>query len=295
MKLAALDTLGAVLATGSFTAAAADVGLTPSAVSLQMKQLEAYFGRPLFDRSGRAAVPTPFARELASASGAAMAVIESFRARSSLSVSGVLRLGAFTSFQTSVLPQALRILRDEHPALTVQLTLDVSGSLQAALNAGRLDAAVVVRPPTGGSARLRWTDLARVPFVLVAPPDAEGGTPQQLLRRHPWIQYEHALTGGRVATQYVRRLCPGKRPAYEVASTDAIVAMVSQGLGVSVIPRPRTPLQRAYAFREVTLGPAGPVRQIAWLCRHADAEDRRHAAVRSALSRAHDEAAGDTR
>lgn len=283
MKLAALDTLGAVLATGSFTAAAADVGLTPSAVSLQMKQLEAYFGRPLFDRSGRAAVPTAFARELASASGAAMAVIEGFRARSTLSVSGVLRLGAFTSFQTSVLPKALRILRDEHPALTVQLTLDVSGPLQAALHAGRLDAAVVVRPPNGGSARLSWTDLARVPFVLIAPSQAEGSTPQQLLRRHPWIQYEHTLTGGGVATQYVRKLCPGKRPAYEVASTDAIVAMVSEGLGVSVIPRPRHPLQRAYAFREVTLGSSGPFRQIAWLCRHADAEDRRHAAVMSAV------------
>lgn len=290
MKLAALDTLGAVLATGSFTAAAADVGLTPSAVSLQMKQLEAYFGRPLFDRSGRAAVPTAFARKLAIASGSALAVIEGLRARSTVSVSGVLRVGAIASVQSSVLPQALRILRDEHPGLTVQLTLDVSGPLQAALNAGRLDAAVVVRPQNGGSTRLHWQDLARVPFVLVAPAQAEGSTPQQLLRRHPWIQYEHTLTGGRIATQYVRRLSPGKRPAYEVASTDAIIAMVSQGLGVSVIPRPRAPLQDAYAFREVTLGASGPVRQMAWLCRPADAEDRRHGAVMSALVRAYEAA-----
>lgn len=283
MKLAALDTLGVVLATGSFTAAATEVGLTPSAVSLQMKQLEAYFGRPLFDRSGRAAVPTPFARELATASGTALAVIEGFRARSNVSVSGVLRLGAITSVQTSVLPQALRILRDDHPGLTVQLTLDVSAPLQAALNAGRLDAAVIVRPQHGGSSRLSWMDLARVPFVLVAPAQAEGRTAQQLLRSHPWIQYERTLTGGRIAAQYVRRLCPEKRPAYEVASTDAIIAMVSEGLGVSIIPRPRGPLQHAYAFREVTLGPNAPFRQVAWLCRNPDIEDRRHSAVRSAL------------
>jgi len=291
MKLAALDTLGAVLASGSFTAAAGDVGLTPSAVSLQMKQLEEYFGRPLFDRSGRTAVPTPFARELAAAAGGALATIESFRARSTTSVAGLLRLGAITSVQTAVLPHALRLLHERHPGLTVQLTLDVSAPLQAALNAGRLDAAVVVRPAGGGSTRLAWRDLARVPFVLVAPAHAEGGA-AHLLRRNPWIQYERSLTGGRIAAQYVRRLVPEKRATYEVASTDAIVAMVAEGLGVSVVPRPRAPLARAYAFREVPLA-GGPVRQVAWLSRKADVEDRRHAAVFEALLDAYRAAAAD--
>jgi len=287
MKLAALDTLGAVLATGSFTAAAGTVGLTPSAVSLQMKQLEAYFGRPLFDRSGRVAVPTPFARELAAAAGSALAVVESFRTRSSVAVSGVVRLGAIASVQNSVLPHALRRLREDHPGLAVQLTLDVSAPLQAALNAGRIDAAVVVRPQNGGSSRLHWTDLAQIPFVLVAPADAPAATAPQLLRRHPWIQYDRSLIGGRIAAQYVRRVCPQARPSWEVASTDAIIAMVAEGLGVSVIPRPRAPMLRAYAYREVALGAAAPVRQVAWVSRPADSEDRRHAAVIAALRQAY--------
>lgn len=293
MKLAALKTLSAVLSTGSFTAAAGEVGLTPSAVSLQMKQLETYIGRPLFDRSGRSAVPTPIARELAAASASALATIESFRARSTLAVSGVLRLGAITSVQNWVLPRALRLLRDQQPGLTVQLTLDVSAPLQAALNAGRLDAAVIVRPPHGGSSRLGWRDLARVPFVLVAPAEAEGRTPQELLRRYPWIQYERSLTGGSVAAQYVRRVCPDKRSAFEVASTDAIIAMVAEGLGVSVVPRPRRPLQQAYAFREVALGAGAPFRQVAWACRKADVEDRRHAAVFAALAEAYETSEGE--
>lgn len=287
MKLAALDTLAAVLASGSFSAAAGEVGLTPSAVSLQMKQLEEYFGRPLFDRSGRTAVPTPFARELSGATGPALAVIESFRTRSTMAVSGVLRLGAITSVQTSVLPHALRLLLERHPGLTVQLTLDVSAPLQAAVNAGKIDAAVVVRPPDGGSSRLHWRDLARVPFVLVAPASAEGSTAAQLLRRYPWIQYERSLTGGRIAARYVRRVSTSVRSAYEVASTDAIIAMVSEGLGVSVIPQPRAPLRQAYAFREVPLGPGAPFRQVSWLCRKADAGDRRHAAMFDALQDAY--------
>jgi DNA-binding transcriptional LysR family regulator len=292
MKLAALETLGAVLSTGSFSAAASEVGVTASAVSLQMKQLESYIGRPLFDRSGRTAVPTPVARELAAASASALAAIESFRARSPLAVSGVLRLGAITSVQTTVVPHALRLLRSRHPGLTVQLALDVSAPLQAAVSGGRLDAAVVVRPPRGGSSRLAWRDLARVPFVLVVPADAPEGTPQQLLRRYPWIQYERTLTGGRVAAQYVKRLCPDKRPAYELASTDAIIGMVAEGLGASVIPRPRSPLQRAYAFREVALGAGAPARQVAWTCRKTDVEDRRHAAVFAALAEAYEAVGG---
>lgn len=295
MKLAALDTLTAVLATGSFSAAAREVGLTPSAISLQMKQLEEYFGRSLFDRSGRTAVPTAFARELSLATGSALAVVESFRRRSTVAVSGVLRLGAIASVQNSVLPHALREIHERHPGLTVQLALAVSAPLQAALNAGKLDAAVVVRPPSGGSTRLHWHDLARVPFVLIAPKDAEGATAQQLLRRYPWIQYDRRLTGGRVSAQYVRRLCPGARSAYEVASTDAIVAMVSEGLAVSVIPQPRDPLRLAYAFREVPLGPGAPFRQVSWLCRKPDAEDRRHIVMFSALRDAYGRSAAAAR
>jgi DNA-binding transcriptional LysR family regulator len=67
MKLGALHALVAVVERGSFVAAAADMKVTPSAVSLQMKQLEAWFGRPLFDRSGRTAGVTPLAREIAGA------------------------------------------------------------------------------------------------------------------------------------------------------------------------------------------------------------------------------------
>lgn len=283
MKLSALDTFATVLAKGSFAAAAKEVGLTPGAVSLQMAQLEAYFARPVFDRSGRTVRPTPFAEELGSAVRDTLAVIESFRAGPELSVSGRLRVGAIPSVLTSMLPKALRQLQDRHPALTVELTSDVSALLQAALNAGQIDAAVMVRPKQGGSTRLVWRDLMEDRFVLLAPERLASITVPQLLREQPWIRYDVALTGGRVAAQYVHKVQPGKRPRFDVASTDAIVAMVSEGLGVSVIPQPRTRLREAYGVRELTLGPTGPSRQISLVCRKPDAEDRRTAALFAAL------------
>lgn len=287
MKLETLQTLCAVLRNGSFIAAADEVGLTASAVSLQMKQVEEYFGRPLFDRSGRIVRMTPFARQLAQGLEEALGMIEGFRRPRERAISGTLQLGAIPTVQTSALPVAMRLLRERHPALKIRLTLDVSTPLQNAVSAGRIDAAVLIRPKRGGSTRLHWEDLATEPFVLVAPMEREASSARLLLQSYPWIRYDIALTGGRIAAQYVRKLCPGVRHAFEVASTEAIVAMVSQGLGVSVVPRPRAALRAGYAVREVSLGDAGPVRQIALLCRESDVEDRRIQALREAFEGAY--------
>ncbi len=63
--------------------------------------------------------------------------------------------------------------------------------------------------------------------------------------------------------------------------------MVAEGLGVSVLPRPRQALLRAYGCRAVMLGASAPFRQVAWVCRKVDVEDRRHAAVIAALEDAY--------
>jgi DNA-binding transcriptional LysR family regulator len=60
MNIGMFATLVAIVERGTLAAAAKQVGCTPSAVSLQVKQLEAYFRQPLFDRSTRAVKPTPF-------------------------------------------------------------------------------------------------------------------------------------------------------------------------------------------------------------------------------------------
>ena len=65
MKLSFFATLDAVLRTGSLAGAAREMHVTPSAVSMQMKQLEAHFGQPLFDRAGLSVRPRPIALEIA--------------------------------------------------------------------------------------------------------------------------------------------------------------------------------------------------------------------------------------
>ena len=283
VKLEALNTLIAVLRHGSFAAAAEAVHLTPSAVSLQVKQLEGYFGRPLFDRSARQARPTPFAQELAATAKRALAEIDALRRPAQAGVSGRIRLGTIESVQMGLLPQAFAALRENAPALTLQFVRGSTASLLTELKAGRIDVAVVVRPPSGGSSRLHWTPLRREPFVLVVPADAKGSKPQEFFRAYDWIRLDKSLSAGRTAAQLVEQLAPDARKSIELPGIEGIVAMVGAGLGVSVVPQLRKELLRGYAVREVGLADARVTRQVALVCRAADAQDRRQLAVRDAF------------
>lgn len=284
MNVAQLSTLAAIVERGSFAAAAQAVGCTPSAVSLQVKQLEAYFGRPLFDRSARTARPTALATEVAGVARELMQRLEALRTRTTTAVAGRVRVGAITSVQTDVLPAALRALRSRHPLLQVQVSLDDSAALLAAVRGGRLDAAVLVRPAGGASRGLVWHDLARQPFVMLVPADAPHAVPKALLQQLPWIRYDPQLTGGRIAARHVQRVCPAARCTIELRSIDAIVAMVAAGLGVSVIPQPRPALLAAHAVRELRLGGHVPQRQISLVQRGTDGDDRNLQAVQAAFA-----------
>jgi len=286
VKLEALRTLCAVIHHGSYAAAAPEVNLTASAVGLQIRQLETHFGRPLFDRSARQVRPTAFGIELADAVRDTLATLARLRDRGDMSVSGHLRLGVIESAQIALLPGYLRTLRELYPQVTVQISRGVSQLLLQDIKAGRLDTAVVVRPQAGGSRRLCWMPLRRDAFVLVAPKGCVGKGPADILQRYDWIRLDRSATGGQIAASFVERLVPGKTPWVDLPGIDAIVAMVAEGLGVSIIPKTRAALRRAYHYEEIDLGPSAPVREIALVCRASDGESRKILAARLAFEHA---------
>jgi DNA-binding transcriptional LysR family regulator len=283
MKLQSLQTLASVLRHGSFAAAAKEVNLTASAVSLQMRQLETYFGQPLFDRSARQVRPTPFATEVAQSMQQTLDAMAQLRGRRASAVSGHVKLGTVESVQVTLLPLAMQTMRARTPGLGFHITRGLSSVLLDDVKAGRLDVAVLVRPQSGGSSRLAWFPLLRENFVLIAPKNAARGTPAELLRRHEWIRLDRVTTGGHMAAQYVNRIAPGIKCAFDLPGTEAIAAMVSAGLGVSVVPALRRELVEMFPLQQVSLGRAGPTRHIAMVCRMADAESRRVQAVLEAF------------
>lgn len=283
MKLEFLVTLDSILRNGSFAAAAKEVGLTPSAVSLQVKRLEEYLGRPLFDRSGRIAKPTPLARELADSVSAALEAVEAARNRPTVAVMGRVVLGAIRTLQPTIIPLVLKEISSRHPDLNVKVIQGDSVELLSQLKAGELDGAAVIRPSSGGSSRLLWTDLEQQPFVFVAPIESEETSIPDLMERYDWLQFDTSLTSGRVAASFLHKLSPGTRAKFEMESIEAVLGMVSAGLGVSIIPELRGAKVSGYPVRQISLGPTAPSRKIAFVCRGADADNRRVSALRSAF------------
>lgn len=272
MKLQSLSTLTSVVACGSFAAAAEQVNLTPSAVSLQMKQLEAYFRQPLFDRSLRNVRPTAFALELSKILERATADIEAMRDITERTPAGRVRLGITESALTTLLPPAFAELRRDAPQIDLHMERGSTPGLLTELKAGHIDAAVLVRPVSGGSSRLRWTHLLTETFVLITPPDAPRLTVAETLRRCAWIRLDRNLVAGRLAARFVNQIAPNLPALVDVPGIDAIVAMVAAGIGVSVIPRTRLELRAAYPVREIGLGRHAPQREIVMVRRTSDAE-----------------------
>ena len=135
-----LRTFLAVAQTLSFTQAARRLGLRQSTVSQHVRRLEEATGRPLFTRDTHAVELTEdgeamlgFARSILEAHERAAAFFTGTRLR------GRLRFGASEDFVTTRLPEILEAFRREHPEVDLELTVELSGTLQARLEAGRLD------------------------------------------------------------------------------------------------------------------------------------------------------------
>ncbi len=283
MKLEAFATLAAVLRGGSFAAAAAEMKLTPSAVSMQMKQLEQYLGQPLFDRSGLKVRLTPLATEVVDAMRAGMRHLSAIRRKSPMAVEGLVRLGVIESMQPVLLPGTIRFLRERYPDLEVRPVRGRSAGLTEAVKAGSLDAAVVAQPEKGGLSSVRWSVLETRELVLIAPPTKSTASVATLFREHDWIRYDRNTVTGAMAVRFVNAHVPDKRPWLEFDSVPAIVAMVSAGLGVSVVQLSDHGVCLAYPVRIVPLGRHAPRLRMSLVMRKTDEDDRRLKALRSAM------------
>ncbi|WP_340108198.1 LysR substrate-binding domain-containing protein [Pikeienuella sp. HZG-20] len=253
MNIRHLRTLLAVVERGSFAAAGESVGVSHSAVSLQIKGLEEELGVALFDRSKRPPAPTARGRALA---GHARKTLEYFDAARAVAtgelVHGRLTVGAVPTTLSSILPPALATLRDRHPEIRVEIRSDSSAGLATRLQRGELDIAICTRPdpsPPG----LEWRRVATEPFAVIAPAHAAGATDAELLTTLPFIWFNRKTWAGRGIDAELNRRRIVVTSDIEIDSLDAIASLVGAGLGVSIVPickgaRPFPPRIRSLPF-----------------------------------------------
>lgn len=265
-----LKTFIAVTRHGTFAAAGMHIGLTQSAVSAQIRQLEHVLGVQLFDRTGRQATlnaagarALPLAREILETFNRMAIPLEANEYR------GELRVGAITTAQTGLLPQALVRLREAAPAVECKLVPGVSLELLSQVDAGELDAAILIRPPFDLPKELEVQVLRQEAFVLIVPQSIAGDDPLQLLANQPHVRYDRASFGGRHVSRFLREHKLDVQVALELDELDAIVRMVECGLGISLIPLAGLWLERSPDVRIIPLGRLTFYRDIILLSRYS--------------------------
>lgn len=141
-----LRVLREVAQTGSFSAAAASLGYTQSAVSRQVAALESAAGRRLFERGRQGVALTPAGARLLTSAVRVLDELESARRElaGEQTDGRPVRLGAFPTAVAGLVPQALAALPEQ---LNVTLREGTTPALTRALRAGTLDLAILARTP----------------------------------------------------------------------------------------------------------------------------------------------------
>lgn len=232
-----LKTFLAAAQTASFSAAGAKIGLTQSAVSTQIQRLENDLGCVLFDRSARAVTLSAAGRAMLPMAARIVSQYQQMQAAHGVpEMAGRIQIGAISSAQLGLLPQALQLLKARYPLVEVNIVPGMSLQFLAQVQARELDLAVMIRPLLRMPKDVQWTTVLREPYAAIAPSASVETDARALLGNHGFIRYNRYSTGGQVVDQYLRKNRIVVREAMELDEPAVIVKMVEQGLGVSIIP-----------------------------------------------------------
>lgn len=175
-----------VVETGSFTRAAAVLGRTQPAVSLQIRRLEDQLRCPLIDRGARGIGLTtegsgllPQARRLLRLNDEIVSTLGDG------DLEGEVRFGAPEDVATMHLPGILGAFARSHPRINLSVTCDYTANLLDQMSRGMLDLALIKREPIGPDLGVRvwretlvWvaldgsiTETIPLPLIIAPAPD----------------------------------------------------------------------------------------------------------------------------
>ena len=250
-----LETLSAVARHGTFASAGDRLGLSQSAVSIQMRKLEETLGIELFDRSGRTAVLNHAGRRaLVHAEHIVRLFGQMTHGVADADVTGTLRTGAIGTELLGRVVDATVLFRQRFPNVEIQLAPGSSVELMALVEKQRLDCALIVRPAYPLEGALRWRALRREPFVLIVAEAERSDDVAWLLNHRPFVRYDRHSFGGSLVDQFLKRKRYVVHESMETDSIEAIGLLVARDAGVAVLPQ--TPALKVIGakVREISLG-----------------------------------------
>ena len=228
---------------GSFSRAAERLHTTQPAVSQRVAGLEEQLGISLLQRSGRRIAVTSKGRELCEHMERLLPLIEDMRKamRSTSSRPGQTRLGVDETLAATWLPSLIARVRRIYPDVSLDIRIDSSPKITAALTEGRVDLAFVMselaEPVSPGPGLCNYPMAFVASAAIHAAIEAEG-LPAQIdaIIRQPLVTYPRS-TLPYVVLNGLLRSAPQLRPVVHcVSSVSMMVGMVRDGLGVGFLP-----------------------------------------------------------
>jgi DNA-binding transcriptional LysR family regulator len=239
VTLRQLRAFAAVTASGSISAAAQALAVTPPAVSLQMRQLEDAAGLPLLDRSRGSMRPTDagrvLLRSIAEIETALSASAEQFAALRGIE-RGRVAVGVVSTAKYFA-PHALALFSREHPGIDVRLVVGNRGEVLAALRDMSIDFALTGRPPEDFP--VDRGVIGDNPHIIVGPPEHplahERDVPLARLAGETFLLREEG-SGTRALMQRLfsdAGLSPNL--GMEIGSNETVKQAVMAGLGIALL------------------------------------------------------------
>ncbi len=162
----------AVLDSGSFSAAARQLGRVPSAVSMAMANLEAELALELFDRHGREPKPTAMALALEPQARLLMSQLQQLNTQAlalSMGLEARLTLVIAPELQSTAWVAPLGILAQEYPQLEVQIITAPQTDALALLHQGQAQLALVFERPAADG-RENFQEVGQETLLAVIAP-----------------------------------------------------------------------------------------------------------------------------
>lgn len=241
MEISQLRYLVTIAEEQGFTQAARKLRLSQPSLSLAIKKLEEEIGQPLFDRLTRKVLPTEAGERMIEMAQRILSDIDrtSHEIRDMKGgVTGVLRVGAIPTISPFALPAILQAFCSTYPAVDVQVTENVTSHILELLEQGEIDVALVSTIPDRPGIH---TDLAaNENLVAIVNADHRLAGERQIdsaeleNERFLLLSDEHCLTSQ--VSWFCRKNRIAGNTRLEGTQLATIAALVSHGLGVSLVP-----------------------------------------------------------
>jgi DNA-binding transcriptional LysR family regulator len=249
ISLRQLQYLIAVADEPTWALAAARLGVSPSALSQGLAELERRVGVDLFEPHGRRRLLRSSAAPVLDHARRVVALTRdlvdwSDRLRGARA--GRVRLGMIDVTAVVHFPDVVRAFGSERPDVELTVSVAPSGTLLDDLRAGALDLVVCVEPPAPVPG-IATEPLLDEPLMVIAPAGRRVGAAATW---GPWVTFPAGSHTRHLILERLRALGAPLQIAAESHQPDVLVQMVRLGLGWTVLP-----VHPGFPVDEVTLGP----------------------------------------